>query len=181
MFAKKWPEQCSIKHVNREAASEFLWLCPNLWLTQRFARVDKNNGKDHPLHLRECLLHFHLFFNYLFCMLIFVISLELLKMTWEGGKILWFLSLIFITQSISKKIWKRKLKKMKKLFSQSKVTTHCSLHPVVNWFGIWGKRSHWPCVLESLLLWGKSWVRLFILMTFNFYFFYTALFSQSQG
>ena len=45
-------------------------------------------------------------------MLIFVISLELLKMTWEGGKILWFLSLIFITQSISKKIWKGKFKKI---------------------------------------------------------------------
>ena len=48
-------------------------------------------------------------------MLIFVISLELLKMTWESGKILWFLSLIFITQSISKKIWKRKLKKNEKI------------------------------------------------------------------
>ena len=35
-------------------------------------------------------------------MLIFVISLELLKMTWEGGKILWFLSLIFITKKIEK-------------------------------------------------------------------------------
>ena len=57
---------------------------------------------------------FQLFILYAnFCMLIFVISL--LKMTWEGAKILWFLSLIFITQSISKKIWKRKLKKMKKI------------------------------------------------------------------
>ena len=135
---KKWPEQCSIKHVNREAASEFLWLCPNLWLTLRFARVDKNNGKDHPLHLRECLSHFHLFFKYLFCMLIFVISLELLKMTWEGGKILWFLSLIFITQSISKKIWKRKLKKIKKLFSPEK--SYNTLQPSPSCQLVWNLR-----------------------------------------
>ena len=70
---------------------------------------------------------------------------------------------IYIKENLKKKIEKN-------YFPQSKVTTHCSLHPVANWFGVWGKRSHWPCVLESLLLWGKSWVRLFILMTFNFYF-----------
>ena len=138
-------------------------------MTLRFARVDKNNGRDHPLHLRECLLHFHLFFNYLFCMLIFVISLELLKMTWEGGKILWFLSLIFITQSISKKIWKRKLKKI--IFPRAKLQHNAAFTQLPIGFGVWGKRSHWPCVMESFLLWGKSWVRLFILMTFNFYFF----------
>ena len=71
------------------------------------------------------------------------------------------------------------LEKVKNYFPQSKVTTHCSLHPVANWFGIWGKRSHWPCVMEGLLLWGKSWVRLFILVTSIFFF--IQLFSQSQG
>ena len=40
---KKWPEQCSIKHVNCEATIEFLWLW--IGLTLRFSRVDKNNGK----------------------------------------------------------------------------------------------------------------------------------------
>ena len=79
----------------------------------------------------------------------------------------WFL----LHNLYQRKFEKENLKKWKNYFPQSKVTTHCSLHPVVNWFGVRGKRSHWPCAMESLLLWGKSWVRLFILMTFNFYFF----------
>ena len=57
---------------------QFEFLRPWIGLTLRFARGDKNNGKDHPLHLRRCLLHFHLFFfNYIICMLILIISLEL--------------------------------------------------------------------------------------------------------
>ena len=79
-----------------------------------------------------------------------------------------FLLLIFIPQCISKEL---PIRISEKLFPKSKVTMHCSLHSVANWFGIWGKRSHWPCAMESLLLWGKSWVRLFIHMTFTLFLF----------
>ena len=91
-----------------------------------------------------------------------------LKMTWGGEKIsrfyCWFLF---------HNVYQRNflLEKVKNYFPKSKVTTHCNLCSVANWFGIWGKRSHWPCVMEGLLLWGKSWVRLFILMTFIFFLF----------
>ena len=112
----------------------------------------------------------HLFFNYLFCMLIFVISLELLKMTWEGGKILWFLSLIFITQSISKKIWKRKLKKMKKLFSPEQ--SYNTLQPSPSCKLVWNLR--WK---ESLTLCAGRLITLREIMgkiihSCNFYFFF---------
>ena len=88
---KKWPEQCSIKHVNCEATIEFLWLW--IGLTLRFSRVDKNNRKDHPLHLRRCLLHIHLFI--FFKLLNLYAKFLYLKMTWGGEKIgcfyCWFL------------------------------------------------------------------------------------------
>ena len=84
---------------------------------------------------------------------------------------------IYIKENLKKKIEKNE----KIIFPRAKLQHTAAFTQLPIGFGVWGKRSHWPCVLESLLLWGKSWVRLFILMTFNFYFFYTALFSQSQG
>ena len=56
----------------------------------------------------------------------------------------WKNFVVFITDFYYTIYIKENLKKWKNYFPQSKVTTHCSLHPVVNWFGIWGKRSHWP-------------------------------------
>ena len=161
---KKWPEQCGIKHVNCEATIEFLWLW--IGLTLRFSRVDKNNRKDHPLHLRRCLLHIHLFI--FFKLLNLYAKFLYLKMTWGGEKISHFYCW-FLFHNVYQRNFL--LEKVKNYFPQNKVTTHCSLHPVANWFGIWGKRSHWPCVLEGLLLWGKSWVRLFILVTFILFLF----------
>lgn len=68
---KKWPEQCSIKHVNCEATIEFLWLW--IGLTLRFSRVDMNNGKiihyiwEDAWYIFICLF----FLNYYIYMLIF--------------------------------------------------------------------------------------------------------------
>ena len=136
------------------------------WIDTEIFKSWQEQWKDHPLHLRRCLVHFHLFI--FFTLLNLYAKFLYLKMTWGGEKIshfyCWFLS---------HNVYQRNflLEKVKNYFPKSKVTTHCNLRSVANWFGIWGERSHWPCVLEGLLLWGKSWVRLFILMTFILFLF----------
>ena len=88
---KKWPEQCSIKHVNCEATIEFLWLW--IGLTLRFSRVDTNNGKIiHYIWEDACYIFICLFF---FKLLNLYAKFLYLKMTWGGEKIgcfyCWFL------------------------------------------------------------------------------------------
>ena len=91
-----------------------------------------------------------------------------LKMTWGGEKISHFYCW-FLFHNVYQRNFL--LEKVKNYFPRAKLQRTAAFTQFPIRYGIWGKRSHWPCVLEGLLLWGKSWVRLFILMTFILFLF----------
>ena len=80
---KKWPEQCG-----------YNWIPMTMdWIDTEIFKSWHKQWKDHPLHLRRCLLHFHLFI--FFKLLHLYANFWYLKMTWGGEKIgrfyCWFL------------------------------------------------------------------------------------------